>query len=389
MADRKQNARTRPNTTPAKAHEIGDRAPDSEEKYAPVEHTSYRLSENQTRLAIALLVAGFGVYLCFQLMLSFLAPLTWALVMSITFLPIHRRVELRVGSKNVAALISVTAIAVLIVVPVTFLAQRLIVETAKGAIYLENEFRTGDWRQPLAAYPALASGANWIEQQFDLADAASAVATWMTTASTAFFKGSIIQAVNVVLTFYILFFLLRDRKSAVLALNELSVLSPRETGMISGRFVETIHAIVFGTGVIAIVQGTLGGLMFWWLGLPLPLVWGTIMAALAVVPVLGAFIIWIPAAIYLALEGQWFSALVLAAWGGIVVSSIDNLLYPILVGNRLKLHTMIALISTFGGLIMFGASGIILGPAVATVTITLVRILKARFADPASGSQLA
>jgi len=104
------------------------------------------------------------------------------------------------------------------------------------------------------------------------------------------------------------------------------------------------------------------------------------MAALAVVPVLGAFVVWIPAALFLAMEGSWGRALILAVWGGLVVSTIDNLLRPILVGNRLKLHTVLAFIALVGGLIAFGASGLILGPVVLTVTMVLLRIWRVRTA---------
>jgi predicted PurR-regulated permease PerM len=335
----------------------------------------------QLRLIIIFAATVLGIYLCYLLTLPFLAPLTWALVLGITCMPLHRQIELRVGNGNIAALISVAAVTVLVVVPVIFVAQQLITETANGAVYLQSEFRTGDWREPLNGYPTLSRGATWLEQQLNLADTAGSVATWLTTISTSVFKSSVSQLINVILTFYILFFLLRDRKKAKAGLIEFSALSPSETDEVIGRFIETIHATVFGTVIMAAVQGTLGGLMFWWLGLPLPLLWGVIMAILAIVPVLGAFVIWIPAAIYLALEGHWAKALILAAWGGIVVASIDNLLYPTLVGNRLKLHTVLALIASFGGLIVFGASGLILGPAVVTTTLALMKILKNRFSS--------
>lgn len=335
-------------------------------------------SLQQVRFLIILSLATLGIYLCYLLAIPFLAPLIWALVLAITCLPMHKLIELRIGNSNIAAMISVVLILVLVVVPVTLIAQQLISETANGAAYLENEFRSGDWRQPLISSPALSRGAVWIEQQFNLADTAGGLANWLTAKGTAIFKSSVSQLINVVLTFYMLFFLLRDRKRAMATLLEFSPLSEMETTYVAGRFVETIHATVFGTVIIAVVQGSLGGLMFWWLGLPLPLLWGTIMAALAIVPVLGAFVIWIPAAVYLALEGKWTSALILAAWGGGVVASIDNILYPSLVGNRLKLHTLLALVASFGGLIVFGASGLILGPAVITVTMALLDILKKR-----------
>ena len=113
--------------------------------------------------------------------------------------------------------------------------------------------------------------------------------------------------------------------------------------------------------------------------MPLPLLWGAVMGMLAIVPVLGAFVVWVPAAIYLTFEGEWGKALILTGWGGGVVAGIDNLLYPMLVGNRLKLHTVPALIGAFGGIIMFGASGLILGPAIISVTLALIKILKKRF----------
>lgn len=340
-------------------------------------------NEQQFRLLIIVIITGFGIFLSYLLTIPFLPPLTWAVVLGVTSLPLHKLIELRVHNRNIAAMISVVIVAILVVGPVTFIAQKLISETTNGAVYLENEFRTGAWRQPFNSIPVVSRATTWIEQQLNLAGTAGGIANWLTTTSTTVFKSSIGQMVNAVLTFYMLFFLLRDRKKAMNTLIEFSPLSPDETNDIAARFVETIHATVYGTVVMAAVQGTLGGLMFWWLGLPLPLLWGTIMAVLAIVPVLGAFVIWIPAAIYLALEGQWTSALILAGWGGIVVASIDNLLYPTLVGNRLQLHTVVALIASFGGLIVFGASGLILGPAVITVTLALVKILKKRFLSPA------
>jgi hypothetical protein len=97
---------------------------------------------------------------------------------------------------------------------------------------------------------------------------------------------------------------------------------------------------VFGTVAVAIVQGSLGGLMFWWLGLPAPIFWGTVMAVLAILPLFGAALVWVPAAAYLAFQGDWDKALMLAAWGTLVVGLIDNLLYPLLVRGRLRMHTV-------------------------------------------------
>ncbi|MEO6137546.1 MAG: AI-2E family transporter [Luteimonas sp.] len=169
---------------------------------------------------------------------------------------------------------------------------------------------------------------------------------------------------------------LRDRRSILAFIASLSPLSRADTTRMFGDVDDTVHATVYGTLVVALVQGTLGGLMFWWLGLPAPLLWGVVMGLLAVVPVLGTFIVWIPAAFLLLLDGSGGKALILALWGGIVVSSIDNVLYPILVGRRLKMHTLLAFVSLVGGLVVFGSSGLILGPVTFAITRLLLEIWK-------------
>lgn len=320
-----------------------------------------------------------GVYLCYLLTVPFLAPLTWAIVLGVTFSHAHHKVEMRIGHPNIAAMISVAAIIVLVVFPVVFVAQQLVGETANGAVYLEAELRNGVWRETLVGHPTLARAVSWIEQQLDLAGTAGSIASLLTSLGTSVLRNSISQVLNAVLTFYLLFYFLRDRKQIVRKLQTLSSLSSSETRYVLHRFVDTIHATVFGKLVVAAVQGTLSGLMFWWLGLPLPILWGAVMGMLSIVPVLGAFVVWVPAAIYLTLEGDWGKALVLTAWGAGVVSTIDNVLYPMLVGNRLKLHTVTSFIGAIGGIIAFGAAGLILGPAIISVTLALIKILKKRF----------
>jgi predicted PurR-regulated permease PerM len=337
------------------------------------------LDARQIRLLVTLVVAGIGLYLCYLLTVPFLSSLTWSLVLSVVFMPMHRRVESIIVNRSAAALITAVSVAILVVVPVFFVAQQLLREIANGAVYLESELRNGSWRETVGDYPAISRAATWIEEQLDLAGAAGGIATWLTGLSTTLLRSSANQLLNVVLTFYLFFYFLRDREKALASLEAFSFLSAAETNEVCIRFVEAIHATVFGTLIVAIVQGTLGGLMFWWLGLPLPLLWGTVMGMLAIVPVLGAFVIWIPAAIYLMLEGHWSKALILAGWGGIVVASIDNFIYPILIGNRLKLHTTIVLVGTLGGIVVFGAPGLIIGPAITSTTLCLLQILKKRF----------
>lgn len=178
-----------------------------------------------------------------------------------------------------------------------------------------------------------------------------------------------------------LFFFLRDRRGALASLHHLSPLSREETETLFLRVRDTIRATVYGTLVVSLIQGLLGGLMFWWLGLPAPLLWGVVMAILSVVPMLGAFVVWIPAALFLALEGSWGKFIILVLWGMLVVGTVDNLLRPVLVANLLKLHTVLAFISVVGGLMLFGPAGLILGPVVLTITTVLLETWRSRSDD--------
>jgi predicted PurR-regulated permease PerM len=133
---------------------------------------------------------------------------------------------------------------------------------------------------------------------------------------------------------------------------------------------------VYGVITIGIIQGTLGGLAFWVLGLPSAVVWGVVMTLLSMVPMLGAFLVWVPAAIYLALTGQYVKAILLALWGTLVIGMIDNFLRPKLVGSRTRLHELLIFFSVLGGLKVFGVLGVVLGPVVLAVTLALIDVYR-------------
>ena len=328
---------------------------------------------------LALMAAtAFGLYLCYRMALPFVPALTWALTLAVLFMPVHRRLKSTLKRSDLTAWVSVLVIGLIVVVAATFMGQRLISEAAAGAETIRAKVESGEWQRVLDAHPRIAPIAQRIEERIDLPGIISTIARWLTNTAASVVTGSAIQAIDVLLTFYLLFYFLRDQREVLLVLRSLSPLSETEMDTLFTRVGDTVYATVYGTLTVAAVQGTLGGLMFWWLDLPAPLLWGLMMGVLAVVPVLGAFIVWIPAALFLALEGSWGQALILVIWGGVVVGGIDNVIYPILVGNRLKLHTVPAFMAIVGGLIVFGPSGLILGPVTLTVTVLLLKIWQSR-----------
>jgi predicted PurR-regulated permease PerM len=335
-------------------------------------------SRSHVQTLVLLVATAFGIYLCYRLAVPFMPPLAWALGLAVLFTPFQRWVESKLKHPRLAAFVSVMVIGLIVVVPLTFVGQRLIMQAAQGAALIDAKVTTGEWRRSLEAQPSLAPIADRIERQIDLPGTVKSFAAWLGSYAGTIVTGSMHQAIDFCLTFYLLFFFLRDRRAGLQTLKSLSPLTGMEMDRIFSRISNTIHATIYGTLAVAAVQGLLGGLMFWWLGLPAPLLWGVVMAFMALVPVLGAFVIWIPAAFFLVLEGSWGKALILTLWGLVVVGTIDNLLRPMLVGRRLKLHTILAFISVVGGLIQFGPAGLIIGPAVLAITTALLEVWTGR-----------
>lgn len=349
----------------------------------PAENAHDWGSRKHVHTLLLMTVTVVGMVLSYRLAVPFLPALTWALALAILFAPLHRLLESAIHSPNLAATLCVLLIAVIVVVPAIFIADRIIGEAVNGAQTIQAMIESGEWRRKFEAHPRIAPAGDWIARELDLTGLANSVTSWLTNLGASFVQGSILQLIGIVLSFYLLFYFLRDRVMALDSLRSLTPLSETDMTRLFVDVSDTVHATLYGTLVVAIVQGTLGGLMFWWLGLEAPLLWGTIMGLLAVIPVLGAFVIWIPAAIFLVLEGSGEKALLLTLWGAIVVGGIDNLLYPLLVGRRLKIHTVLAFISLVGGLIVFGAAGLILGPVIFTVTRLLLEIWRRNLAIPA------
>lgn len=331
-------------------------------------------SRRHVRTLVVLAGTALGLYLCYRMAAPFAAALAWALALAIVFCPLQRWLESKCKRPTLAAGLSVMVIALMVVIPALFVGQRLVVEAVRGAQHIEAKVGSGEWRTVLRSQPWLAPLADRIEQEIDVPGGVRSLAAGLSSATGAVLQGSLVHAIGFCLVFYLLFFFLRDRAAALRSLRALSPLSDAEMDHLLTRVAHTIHATVYGTLAVAAVQGLLGGLMFAALGLPAPLLWGVVMALLAVVPILGTFIVWIPAACFLALEGSWGKAVILILWGSLVVGTIDNLLRPVLVGKRLKIHTVPAFMSVIGGLVLFGASGLILGPVILTITIVLLEL---------------
>jgi predicted PurR-regulated permease PerM len=316
--------------------------------------------------------------LCVFMAMPFLGAIVWSVTLAVLSAPFDRIVSDRIGSRGVSALVTVIVTACIVVVPVMMVAGTLLNEAVRSATMVVPMFAKQDWLSPIAGHRWLASALQWVHDKVDFPDliqtASTALANWSGSVLRASFSG----VASLLLTFYFLFYMLRDRTTILAAAGNNLPLSDAEFQKLRDRVADTIFATVLGTLAVAALQGGLGGLMFWWLGLPAPVFWGVLMAMLAIVPFLGAFVIWGPAALYLALTGAYTSAVILTVWGTLIVGLVDNVVYPMLVGSRLRMHTMLSFIAVVGGLVVMGPTGVVLGPLLVAVTLTLVQIWRAR-----------
>ena len=332
-------------------------------------------------LVVVLVVAtAILLFLCWQLVRPFLGAIAWALALAVVADGLHQFIARGIKKPGIAAGLAVVAVAVVIVAPAVFIGHSIVREAVNGAHGIQAALQSGSWRHQLAASPQLGPAVAAFEHQLNLGGQMQAVGGEIGRRAAQLAAGSAWGVVELLLTLFVLFYFFRDRRKALDSLRSLVPLSEAEVDHVFTRVADTIHATVFGTIVVAAVQGTLGGLMFWWLGVPAPILWGVVMGLLAIVPVLGAFVIWIPAAIFLAASGQPGKAVILTAWGGIVIALVDNLLYPVLVGKRLRLHTLPVFFAIVGGLAVFGAAGLILGPLVLALTDAVLEIWRRRTA---------
>ena len=309
----------------------------------------------------------------FGLIRDFLTPVFWAAVLATFFHPLQRRYVAAVGGRpTLAALLAILTIMVLVVIPLVFIG----VAMAREAIALHEQVASGaiDLQTPIRFLEGVAPVVTRYLERFGISVdglvqqlSTGAVQVSQFLASKVLEIGQNVLWVGTLffVMLYILFFFLRDGDRLIEAVVRALPLGDRRERRLLAKFAEVSRATIKGTLIVGVVQGTLGGLLFWILGIPAPVFWGAIMTVLAVLPVLGTGLVWAPAAIILFARGEIVKGVVLLAAGILVIGLVDNVLRPILVGRDTQMPDYLVLLATLGGLGMFGMSGFVIGPVIA------------------------
>lgn len=309
----------------------------------------------------------------------FFGAILWALVVTIAFAPVHDRLALMMPKrKNTVTLLTMMLVIALVIVP-TFIIGSMMVEEAV-ATYSSLQNREIDIGKVIRDIEA-AIPASWSAQldRFGFGDTAelqSRLSSVLTSGLQLFAREAVSigqGAFNFVLTLgvmlYLTFFLLRDGRHLTRRIGEVVPLRSEQRGALFVKFTTVIRATVKGSVIVAVVQGILGGVLFAFLDIRAALLWGVVMGLLALIPAVGTGLVWFPVGIYLLVTGSVWQGVVLLLFGFFVISMVDNVLRPILVGQDTRMPDYVVLISTLGGLSVMGINGLIVGPVIAAMFI--------------------
>jgi predicted PurR-regulated permease PerM len=340
---------------------------------------------NKTWLATAfffalLILILYGVFL---VLTPFLKAITWAVILAILVYPLYAwLVERLRGRANLAAVIVIVVITLLVIAPGIELGRFLADETVslvQSVRSLLDEEGKQEWlakpwvQQMLSWWNTVSLGLvdfkiNWKEL---LVQSAQSSSTFLVTQVRGIAQNVLAFAANFIVALLTLFFFLRDGAAFLNRLRRLLPMDPERQERLLSNIVDAVTAVVHGALVVAMVQGLLAGLAYWVLGVPFAVLWGVATAFTALLPIGGSTLVTVPATIYLFLQGETIRAIILLVWSLGIVGGIDNVLKPLLIGNRLGLPVLFLFFGILGGLALFGAVGLILGP----VLFALLRAL--------------
>lgn len=333
---------------------------------------------------------GLIIYLFYRIMAPFLAPIIWAAILATAFHPVYMGMVGRLkGRRGASAALMCLLISVLIVLPVTGVVIAIGRESIEAYNLISAKIESGEVERALrSAMPVLQRkfGRLFLMLNLDRVDFRAASVSALRRISSFFVERSseivggfagFLAGFFVML--FTMFFLFRDGDRLLAELKALSPLPPEFGQRVIGQFKEVTIATLYGSLLTAAAQGALGGLIFLFLGLPAPLLWGMVMALLSLVPLVGTALVWLPASVYLLITGELGRGIALLLFGALMISSVDNILKPILIRGRARMHTLLVFFSVLGGLQAFGFLGFVLGPVIVAFLLTFVQAWKAQF----------
>jgi predicted PurR-regulated permease PerM len=318
------------------------------------------------------------------ILLPFYGAIMWAAILALLFAPLQRWMLQRLaGRANTSAMLTLLIVLLMVVLPLLMVGAKLV----QQASMLYQRLHSGELDPKLyfhGLFDALPGWFTAVLDRFGLVsfDTLQSRLTASLTQASQFIASQTFNlgqntfewVASVFITLYLAFFFIRDGKLLAQTLWQAIPLETPHKQFLRSQFITVIRATVRGSLLIAAIQGALGGLAFWYLGVSAALLWAVLMACSSLLPAVGAALVWGPVASYFLLSGETWKGLALVAYGMLVMGLIDNLLRPMLVGKETRLPDYFVMITTLGGMAAFGINGLVLGPVIGAMTIAVWRI---------------
>ncbi|MDB6143126.1 MAG: ydiK 2 [Pseudomonas sp.] len=327
----------------------------------------------KTFLALMVLVTLAFIWI----LLPFYGAVFWAIILGVIFAPLQRRLLLKLGWKrNLTALCTLLICLLIAILPMIIISMLLVQEGT--TLYKNLESGQLDISNYVLQFKSLLPPyfRRLIEHQGmgdlnglrdKIAKGAMQASQYLATQAFSVGQGTFDFVVSFFIMLYLLFYFLRDGPDLVRRVRTAIPLGEPQKRRLQLKFNRVVRATVKGNVLMAIVQGALGGLIFWFLDIPSALLWAVLMAFLSLLPAVGAGIVWAPVAVYFLLSGMIWQGVVLGLFGIFVIGLVDTVLRPILVGKDTRMPDYLILISTLGGMAVFGINGFVIGPMVAAL----------------------
>ena len=312
-------------------------------------------------------------YLCFRIVLPFLPALAFSIAIAVCTQRPYSALTRISKNKKLTAGVAVILVGVLIVAP----ASIVITSALNEGVTMFRDIGSNE-KSPMAtsieSSPIVGDVYRWAQRDLQLDEQLRAGIGSIVNYATAFLTGSVAVLTQLLVTLFVLFFLYRDGDVALTTFRRLLPLTENEASRLLSRMNDSMLATVNGSFAVSMVQACLAGAIYLALGVPGAVFWAVLTFFMALIPMLGTAMVWIPIALYLAVNGHPTKALILVGIGISVIGTIDNLLYPYLVGNRIRMHPVPTFVAVIGGVFVFGAAGLILGPLVVSATTAILDV---------------
>ena len=338
-------------------------------------------------LIFILFLTFLSFYFLYQILSPFLPSIFWAILLAMVFYPVFQKLQRLLKKREFLSAMTMTLLVILVIVlPFSLLIVSLANEVVGAYHGLEEMIKTGRLETHLEEIRRI-SLFNWtwerLNQYLDLSQAdppglilknLQQISTFLFNQTSKIITGLSTFVIGFFFTLLSLYYLFKDGDRLFGRLKEILPIPARERDLLILRIKEMVYATIYGGLLIAIIQGVLGGVIFWILGISSPILWGTAMAFFSFIPIGGTALIWVPAVILLFVQGAFLKGIILLGLGIFGISMVDNLLRPFFISAKTNIHPLLLFFAVLGGIQAFGLVGLVVGPLIATLCLTLIEI---------------